>query len=65
MDRALISSPQLHAHEISALYYSAKIATASEHQILKDCLSKGDSVKVLRLSFEIVSLPSRCESDDP
>jgi hypothetical protein len=65
MDRALLSSPQLYAVDISVLYSGDMISTVGELQMLKKCLSDGDSVKVLCISFQMVLWPIQCEHNDP
>ncbi|KAF2468291.1 uncharacterized protein BDR25DRAFT_316403 [Lindgomyces ingoldianus] len=65
IDRALLSSPQLHTLDINAYYDSSDSFGRSELQILKKCLVEGNSVKVLRLGFDGVWLPRKYSEHDP
>jgi hypothetical protein len=56
INRALLSSPQLHTLDICIYYDPSTISGYSELQILKKCLTQGKSIKVLRLTTESAEL---------
>lgn len=65
IDCALLSSPQLHALDVSVYYNNGTASGSNELETLKKCLIKGNSVKVLRLGFEGVWLPHKYNENDP
>jgi hypothetical protein len=72
INRALLSSPQLQALDISVCYNNnnnnnnnnGPALGINEHETLKQCLIEGNIVNVLRLGFERVWLPHKYSEND-